>query len=73
MKEKIKKAITIINKHKLIFVIILVGVGLFYWYDLRPRKIRKECLRVMGENPNFASKSQVGKYKACLIEKGLER
>ena len=72
MKEKIKKIITLINKHKLILVIILVGVGLFYWCDLRPIKIRKECLRVMGENPNFAFKNQVGKYRACLIEKGLE-
>jgi hypothetical protein len=72
MKEKIKKLLALMNKNKVIIIIALIVIGLFYWYDLRPIKIRKECLKAMGENPTFASKNQVGKYRACLIKKGLE-
>lgn len=86
MKEKIKKILSFLNNWKLIIIIFLIGAGLFYWFELRPTQIRKECYRNSFENrfdsnmiENFV-RNKIGiydieeqKYKNCLKEHGLEK
>jgi|GEM_PF-1420840 len=43
MKEKIRKILTLINNWKVILLIILIGLGLFYWYQIRPSMIYSKC------------------------------
>lgn len=62
-----KKAMKLI----LIILAISAGVGGYYWFSIRPANIKKDCLKVMGNDPNFASDYQAGRYKACLIQHGL--
>lgn len=50
---------------------LVLGGVFYYWFSIRPANIRRECLKVMGREPNFANKITVGKYEACLIEHGL--
>jgi preprotein translocase subunit YajC len=45
MKEKIKKILTVINSWKVILLIILIGIGLFYWYQIRPSMIYSKCYK----------------------------
>ncbi len=64
-----------LKEYKEIIWIVIIGLVLiFYWYELRPARIRKEC----AEN---ASSKAIEKgndywknyYSACLKEKGLEK
>lgn len=55
----------------IIIAVLALGGGFYYWFSIRPANIRRECLKAMGREPTFASKAQVGKYEACLIEHGL--
>lgn len=77
MKEKIKK-------YWWIVIIILITGGAFYWFELRPAEIRKECIRLVSSqgrfNPEkfvteYSGKTYFDKvaYKKCLIERGLEK
>lgn len=76
MKEKIKWIF-------IIATLAVIGGGLFYWYEWRPNKIRKECVKIVnsqddGFNPEkFATEysrktyfDEIG-YKKCLREKGI--
>ena len=74
MKEKIEK-------HKYIILIILVLATTFYWYELRPVQIRKECAIKSCLSSNSNGFSCYGKstsfkeqqYSSCLRENGLEK
>ena len=43
MKKLIKKILPIINSWKIVILIILIGAGLFYWYQVRPARIYSYC------------------------------
>jgi len=49
MKEKIKKILALLNQWKVILILLLIGSGLFYWYEWRPSQIRKECAKIATE------------------------
>jgi len=60
----------------LVVIGLLLVVGWFYWFQLRPSKIRSFCdWRVRNEN-NWRPISKSGiydiQYEACLHEKGLK-
>lgn len=78
MKEKIKIILPI-------FILILIIVGLaFYWYELRPNEIRKECFKTKQETIEVYSflrsvsdekveeYSEIS-YQNCLRQHGLEK
>lgn len=71
-------------KLSIIVVALLIFGSLFYWYELRPSKIRKMCLYTasnpFGFNQEKFVAEQLGKtyfdevaYKKCLLGKGLEK
>ncbi len=60
-----------LEKNKIILVIILVGIGLFYWFQWRPAEIRKSCaeeykaISIQNYYWDF--------YEQCLKQHGLEK
>lgn len=58
-------------------IILLVLVGLFYWYEWRPSEIKKDCNKEAVEKArsvedgNQAMKIYDARYKSCLRENGL--
>ena len=75
-----------LKQYKYIILIVVIILGLaFYWYEWRPTQIRKECAesalkdapggdwRVRaGLNPKILGLDEKV-YRACLIQKGLEK
>ncbi len=60
-----KKTIIIIS---IIFlsIITILAVGFFYWLQIRPAQIRKECsIKIIGAYQK--------NYEKCLLEHGLEK
>lgn len=43
MKGKIRKILIFINCWKVVLLIFLVGLGLFYWFQARPSQICSAC------------------------------
>lgn len=41
--KKIKEILIKLNKYKVIILIIIVMAGLFYWFELRPNIIKRQC------------------------------
>ncbi len=82
--DKIKKILTLINRWKVIMAILLIGIGLFYWYEYRPSRSYIECnqeaLEWMRENAEDLS-DNLGlsidiynfRYIKCLREKGINK
>ena len=79
----------ILKKYWWVIVIVLVIGGAFYWFQLRPSQIRKECFWKV-ENPTASTdsgfvpgsiaKKYIGEnyfdekaYTRCLLEHGLEK
>lgn len=67
----------------IVFLLIAVAGGWFYWYQWRPAEARKECEAVRSEytkkniagsevSINNAIKLMETKYENCLHEKGLK-
>ena len=64
-------------------VLVLLIAGAFYWYELRPIQIKKECNRISqptDEKQEFSARYGIGeysvssineRYKICLRSKGL--
>ena len=58
---------------------VIIFVGSFYWFQIRPSNIRKYCLnevqKSFGKNPNTASNSVVIKinkrFRTCLAANGI--
>lgn len=66
MKEKIKKITTFINQWKIILIILLIGLGLFYWYEVRPSRIYSFCNKKAQEKAKelMKTKAEISyKYK----------
>ena len=84
MKEKIKKAIQITGYLTIVLAILLIGTGLFYWYEYRPSRAYIECnqkstewlKKYTEENPYGDSEKTIDvynfKYRNCLREKGID-
>ena len=58
-------------------LLIIIGVGWFYWYEWRPSQIRKDCYNSVITNP-FSTESEQknefeSQYQNCLHENGLEK
>ena len=56
-------------------VLLLLVMGLFYWYELRPHKIRKDCWDWAFEETQKRNgdRDDVNYfYKKCFREKGLQ-
>lgn len=83
MKKIFDKIISWANKYKKILLIILVALGLFYWYSLRPSIIKRSCYNTAsGEaiekgkrdglsNGKFTKDDYDTYYKWCLQKNGL--
>jgi hypothetical protein len=66
------------------FLLLTVGVGLFYWYELRPSQIRSACSERAKEETREAAgtgkTSKIGdprayydaRYVVCVRERGLK-
>ena len=73
----------------LLVMLIISIISIFYWFELRPSQIRKQCIktypdafRALTDDNGFGSLQSVGNwkgsidkfgYKKCLIENGLEK
>ena len=60
------------NKNLTLLLIVLLALGLaFYWYELRPTQVKKECYK-KSINTGFKSTSEADiYYKYCLRKSGL--
>ncbi len=66
------------NKALSILGILIILGGAFYWFQLRPAQIRKECIK---QYPNafndskdsFGNNNQKTGYERCLRLHGLEK
>lgn len=61
-------------------IVLLVGIGLIYWHEIRPYKIRKDCINSLKAiNFNSVSSDLVivdayrFSYEICLHKKGLDK
>ncbi len=83
MKEKVKRILILINQWKLILIILLVGFGLFYWYQIRPSQTYSDCYEqaieaaikkctFCGEG-KFRIDDYEGYYKMCLSKYGINK
>ena len=43
MNQRIAKIISFVDQWKVILVLLLIGTGLFYWYQVRPSRIYSVC------------------------------
>jgi hypothetical protein len=83
MKEKLLSTFEV----SLIVILIVIGGGLFYWYEYRPAKIRRECSETVNEAIKEAYKKDIKEnirvgggiervhefiFKQCLREHGLK-
>lgn len=62
----------IANKKPYIIIgsaLVLVVFFLFYWFQVRPESIRKECYKWTTKDPNLFDRQ----YRMCLLRNGLER
>ncbi len=61
-----------INEYKGIIIIVFIVLGgWFYWFQLRPIQIKKECSQYFTSHSLLSQDLKERKYKLCLIEKGL--
>ena len=61
----------IIKEYKIIIIIGLVlFVSVFYWFQIRPSNIRKNCIKEINY-ANLGAQYVQGKYKTCLATYGL--
>lgn len=52
MKEKINIVLFWINKHKIFLIVVLIGLGLFYWPHIKSVVLYIECREVTEETMN---------------------
>ncbi len=78
MKQFFKTVLIWVNKYKVILLLIMMALGLFYWLQLRPAQIREHCfdstIKSIRESDglNYADHYDL-LYKLCLQRNGLER
>ncbi len=61
-----------LNSYKWFILVMLLALGLFYWYGWRPSEIRKECSQraVISAQRSFKQKAQEGFVSKEEAEKG---
>ena len=55
-------------------LIVLILVGSFYWFQIRPSNIRLECTdisRIAGENQGWSKQEMEANYELCIHQDGL--
>lgn len=67
MEEKNKKILDWINKNKVV-LIILLGLGLFCWFQIRPAMIYSFCSKKLKGSTNYEYH-----YTKCLRENGVNK
>lgn len=65
-------------KASLLIIFVVFIAGAFYWFQLRPSWIRKECSKNLGGSgfgltADIESGAYLNRYNKCLSENGLER
>ena len=80
MKQFFETILCWMNKHKIILLIILVGIGLFYWFQLRPTQIREHCFDLATKAITKSKSDTLNStedydflYKLCLQRNGVEK
>lgn len=48
------------KQYYLILLVILILGGAFYWYELRPTSIKKECYNIANEAKNNFNSTYIG-------------
>jgi len=80
-KHMIKKLLQFVRTHRLWVLIVLIAIFLFYWFQIRPVRIKSYCdwsVRWGEDRPRgYGSYSPTGKYyeemySGCLHRKGLK-
>lgn len=65
-----------ILKDKKILIIIVLILGWFYWFQIRPAQIRKECLNIVRqeskESEKYSRAQATVRYRTCLIDRGMK-
>lgn len=76
----VKRLVTYLSKiHPLVYILLFLLLGWFYWFQIRPTLAKKECAKFANKlsekylgHPNVLySKEFDGWYKVCLRNKGL--
>jgi len=75
-----------LKKHWWVILIVVIGFGLFYWFQLRPISIKKECNAVASDlsGEGFKAGKIVAQYtgepyfdealyEKCLREHGIDK
>ena len=60
-------------KMSVILMFVLLGAYLFYWFQLRPIKIRKNCEKASQKYDSYFEKRHRNNfYRVCLVQNGLK-
>lgn len=64
-------------KYSMIFFVLLISFALFYWFQIRPSAIRKDCYEYAYGTPNLGNTDEWVKatnyyFEACLHRNGLK-
>jgi hypothetical protein len=57
---------------RMILVILLVIAGLFYWYEIRPAQIRKDCYQWAIKLSNYDFSNELMMQESCWHRYGLK-
>jgi hypothetical protein len=80
MKTKIKDILKKIYSHKLAVLIVILLLGAFYWHEVRPSLIKKNCYsiatkkaidRANKEDQTFTRDDYSFYYSMCQQSRGL--
>ena len=68
-----EKILPTLNSNKIIILLIIVIAGSFYWFQIRPERIRSNCFNITVE---ILKDSKVDNYdflfRACLNKNGIK-
>ncbi len=64
-----------LKKYWWILLIVLICFGLFYWFQLRPAQIRKQCIYTIGGHciRDMGYSDCEDQYRACLLRNGIAK
>jgi hypothetical protein len=64
----------------IVIALLLIIIGLFYWYEWRPNQIRKSCFsqakeyaqKRRAEGKDLSNALGNSLYRLCLVEQGMK-
>ena len=70
-----KNILNFIKRYWKVILIVLICFGLFYWFQLRPAKIRKDCIYTIAEKclQDMGRLNCEDAYRACLLRNGVAK